>query len=132
MHFRNSVDIICAMGKKHRPINQRILETQAQLASLMAKQAKEEVAQDPQIQQLDEQIQEQNALIVKLNRWENEATEKVKNFEARAEEWRQKETFAKSQKPNANREMAELKEKRRVLAEKLASEMDISDMIEME
>lgn len=116
------------MGKKHRPINERILETQAQLASLMAKQAKEEVAKNPEIMQLDELIKAQNALIVKLNRWESEATEKVKNFEARALEWRQKGESAKSQKPEANRNMAELKEKRKALAEKLASEMNLSDL----
>jgi chaperonin cofactor prefoldin len=78
------------MGKTHRPINERIAETQAQLAQLLARQAKVEVSQDPQIQELDARIKDLNAQLVKLNRWETDAEEKYANFIKRAEAWQVK------------------------------------------
>ena len=121
---------MCIMGKKHRPINQRILETQAQLAKLMANQAKDEIALNPQIQELDMEIKDLNAELVKMNRWESEAQEKVANFMARAREWETKGTSARQAKPTLLKQLQEVKSSRKVLAEALASnlEIDVSDM----
>ena len=118
------------MGKKHRPINQRILETQAQLAKLMANQAKDEIALNPQIQELDMEIKDLNAELVKMNRWESEAQEKVANFMARAREWETKGTSARQAKPDLLKQLQRVKSNRKVLAESLASsiELDVSDM----
>ncbi len=114
------------MGNKHRPINQRILETQAQLAKLMANQAKDEIAQNPQIQDLDMEIKDLNAEMVKMNRWENESEEKVVVFLERAEQWRVKGESAKNAKPDILKELAEVKSKRKALAESLASNLDLN------
>jgi chromosome segregation ATPase len=114
------------MGKKHRPIDQRILETQAQLAQLMAKQAKDEIATNPQIQELDMEIKDLNAEMVKMNRWESEAEEKVENFMRRADEWRTKGQSAKGAKPSILQSLAEVKSKRKALAEQLASTIELN------
>ena len=111
------------MGKTHRPINERIAETQAQLAQLLARQAKVEVSQDPQIQELDARIKDLNAQLVKLNRWETDAEEKYANFIQRAEAWQVKGAEAKSQKPSVLSELTEVKEQRKTLAGELAMEM---------
>ena len=118
------------MGNKHRPIDQRILETQAQLAQLMAKQAKDEIAKNPQIEDLDMQIKDLNAEMVKMNRWESEAEDKVENFMRRASEWRVKGESAKNAKPDILKGLAEVKSQRKALAEQLAStiELDTEDM----
>ena len=118
------------MGKKHRPINQRILETQAQLAKLMANQAKDEIALNPEIQELDMEIKDLNAELVKMNRWESEAEEKVANFMARAREWEVKGTSARHAKPDILKSIQEVKRTRKTLAESLATsiELDVSEM----
>ena len=116
---------VAIMGNKHRPINQRILETQAQLAALVAKQAKEQVSQDPQIQALDERIKDLNSQVIKLNRWENEATEKYQHFINRAEAWQAKGDSAKSQKPSVLQSLAAVKAERKALAEDLAMNMEL-------
>ena len=117
------------MGRQHRPINQRIAETQNQLAQLLAKQAKAEVAQDPQIQALDERIKDLNATIVKLNRWETDAEEKYQNFIERAEAWQVKGAEATSQKPSVLKELATIKEQRKQLAGELALQMGDLELI---
>tara|TARA_R110000824_G_C15153928_1_gene671313 strand:- start:411 stop:770 length:360 start_codon:yes stop_codon:yes gene_type:complete len=114
------------MGNKHRPINQRILETQAQLAKLMANQAKDEIAQNPQIQDLDMEIKDLNAEMVKMNRWENESEEKVVVFLQRAEQWRVKGESATNAKPDILKSLAEVKIRRKALAESLASSMELN------
>ena len=118
------------MGNQHRPINERIAETQAQLAALMARQAKVEVSKDPQIQELDERIKDLNSQVIKLNRWENEAVEKYQNFIERAEAWQTKGEDAKSQKPSVLQALNATKAERKALAESLAlnMELDTEDM----
>ena len=118
------------MGNQHRPINERIAETQAQLAALMARQAKVEVSKDPQIQELDERIKDLNSQVIKLNRWENEAVEKYQNFIERAEAWQTKGEDAKSQKPSVLQALNATKAERKALAESLALniELDTEDM----
>jgi hypothetical protein len=118
------------MGNQHRPINERIAETQAQLAALMARQAKVEVSKDPQIQELDELIKNLNSQVIKLNRWENEAVEKFANFIKRAEAWKIKGEDAKSQKPSVLQALNATKAERKALAESLAvnMELDTEDM----
>lgn len=118
------------MGKTHRPINERIAETQAQLAQLLARQAKVEVSQDPQIQELDARIKDLNAQLVKLNRWETDAEEKYANFIKRADAWQVKGAEAKSQKPSVLLELTEVKEQRKTLAGELAMEMGDLELVD--
>ena len=112
------------MGK-HRPVSDRIAEAQAQLASLMAKAAKAEISQSPEIQAIDKEIKEIQVSTLKYNRWASEGAEKVENFRLRAVQWEQRLEEAVAKRDAANKQLTALRAKRKALAEKLASEMQV-------
>ena len=112
------------MGK-HRPVSDRIAEAQAQLAALMAKAAKDEVNASPEIQAIDKEIKEIQVSTLKFNRWAFEGAEKVENFRRRALEWEQRLEEATQKRDAANKKLTALRNKRKALAEKLASEMQV-------
>jgi len=107
------------MGK-HRPVADRIAEAQAQLAALMAKAAKKQISADPQVQAIDDQIRELQNGVLKYNRWHAEAPDKIRNFEARADEWRDRLKQSESKRAEANLAIADLREKRKALVADLA------------
>ena len=112
------------MGK-HRPVSDRIAEAQAQLAALMAKAAKAEISQSPEIQAIDKEIKEIQVSTLKFNRRASEGAEKVENFRRRAAEWEQRLEEATQKRDEANKKLTALRNKRKALAEKLASEMQV-------
>ena len=112
------------MGK-HRPVSDRIAEAQAQLAALMAKAAKDEVNASPEIQAIDKEIKEIQVSTLKFNRWASEGAEKVENFRRRALEWEHRLEEATQKRDAANKKLTALRNKRKALAEKLASEMQV-------
>lgn len=114
------------MGK-HRPVQDRIAEAQAQLAALVAKAASKQTANDPQVQAIDEQIREVQNSVLKFNRWHSEAPDKIANFEARADEWRDRLKTADKARAKASREVASLREKRKALVAKLAAELKVTE-----
>ena len=112
------------MGK-HRPVSDRIAEAQAQLAQLMAKASKAEVNASPEIQALDKEIKAVQVSMLKFNRWASEGNDKIANFEARAREWQSRLTEANAKKAEANKTITALRAKRKALAEKLASDIQV-------
>ena len=108
---------------KHRPVADRIAETQAQLASLVAKANKEQINTNPDIVALDEQIKGVQVSMLKFNRWASEGEEKIANFKARVVEWENRLDTAKAKRKEANIQIEALREERKALAESLASEI---------
>ena len=112
------------MGK-HRPVSDRIAEAQAQLAALMAKASKAEISKSPEIQAIDKEIKEIQVSTLKFNRWASVGAAKVQNFRRRAAEWEQRLEEATQKRDEANKKLTALRNKRKALAEKLASEMQV-------
>mgnify|MGYP005820439867 FL=1 len=110
------------MGK-HRPVTDRIAETQAQLNALMAKAAKEQVNDDPAIQEIDKTIKTIQKDTLKYNRWAEEGEAKIQNFLLRTQLWRDRLAEAEDKKAMAAKELTKLRKQRKELAESLASEM---------
>ena len=112
------------MGK-HRPVSDRIAEAQAQLAALMAKAAKSQISDSPEIQAIDKEIKTIQTSMLKYNRWATEGEEKVANFLRRAEEWKQRIVEANDKRSEANKQLTALRDKRKALAETLAQSIEI-------
>ena len=110
------------MGK-HRPVDDRIAETQAQLAALLAKQAKEQVNESPEIQAIDAEIKKINANNLKYARWAKEGKEKIANFKERVITWEMRLADALPHTAEAKDKLESLRKKRKKLAEELASQM---------
>ncbi len=108
---------------KHRPVSDRIAETQAQLSALIAKANKEQINESPEIQALDAEIKAVQVSMLKFNRWASEGAEKIENFKARVIEWEERLEVAKSKRAEANIQIEALRDKRKALAETLASEI---------
>jgi len=112
------------MGK-HRPVADRIAEAQSQLAALMAKESKAEINASPEIQAIDSEIKEVQVSMLKFNRWASEGEEKIRNFQTRVAVWKDRLAEATSRKEEANKTITALRSKRKALAEKLASEIQV-------
>ena len=110
------------MGK-HRPVDVRLAEAQAQLAALMARASKSQVSDDPRIQEIDKKVKGIQTLMLKYNRWAAEGKSKVENFEQRAQLWRERMEIAEEKRREANAEIDILKTQRKQLALELANEM---------
>jgi chromosome segregation ATPase len=112
------------MGK-HRPVSDRIAETQAQLSALMAKAAKDQINDSPEIQEIDSAIKSIQISMLKYNRWASEGEDKIENFLKRAEQWRDRLADAQDKRKKAGVELDALRLKRKTLAEELASSLEI-------
>tara|TARA_R110002051_G_scaffold290805_1_gene354547 strand:- start:785 stop:1129 length:345 start_codon:yes stop_codon:yes gene_type:complete len=108
---------------KHRPVSDRIAETQAQLAALVAKANKEQINDSPEVQALDKEIKAVQVSMLKFNRWASEGAEKIENFKQRVVEWESRLKTAKAERATANAKIEDLRSKRKTLAETLASEI---------
>ena len=110
---------------KHRPVNQRIAETMAHLASLQAKANKEAVNDDPRIGEIDNRIREINNSMLKYNRWASEWETKVEDFEKRVATWISRGEKADAWLAQYKEDMSALKEKRNLTAAEVAKEMSV-------
>jgi len=110
------------MGK-HRAVEDRIAETQAQLASLLAKSAKDAVDESPEIKAIDKEIKTITVATLKFNRWASEGEDKIANFKARVVTWEQRLAKAQTEVATAKDKLDGLRKKRKKLAETLASQM---------
>tara|TARA_R100000963_G_C4618151_1_gene86462 strand:- start:353 stop:697 length:345 start_codon:yes stop_codon:yes gene_type:complete len=108
---------------KHRPVSDRIAETQAQLAALVAKANKEQINDSPEVKLLDSQIKSVQISMLKFNRWASEGADKIENFKARVVEWEGRLKTANDERAKANAKIEVLRSKRKALAETLASEI---------
>jgi len=108
---------------KHRPVSDRIAETQAQLAALIAKENKAQINESPEIQALDEKIKAVQVSMLKFNRWASEGEDKIENFKARVVEWQERLSEATTKRKEANIQIEALRSTRKALAETLASEI---------
>ena len=112
---------------QHRPVNDRIAETLAQLALLQAKANKEVVNQDPRIVAIDDEIQKINNSMLKFNRWNTEWEQKVVDFEARVVEWKQRGVEASAKIREANQALASLKDSRKKMSVEVSQEIVAED-----
>ena len=110
------------MGK-HRAVEDRIAETQAQLASLLAKSAKDAVDASPEIQAIDAEIKKVTTDNLKFARWAAEGADKIANFQARVATWEVRLAEATLAVSDAKNKLESLRKKRKKLAGTLASQM---------
>ena len=110
------------MGK-HRAVEDRIAETQAQLASLLAKSAKDAVDASPEIKAIDKEIKTITTDTLKFNRWASEGEDKIANFKERVATWEKRLAKATEEVAKAKDKLESLRKKRKKLAETLASQM---------
>ena len=108
---------------KHRPINERMAELQAQMVALQTKQNKDAVNADPKVQALDAEITTLNNTALKWKRWEKDATKKVSDFEARVIEWENRGEQAEAWLSQYKADLSELKEQRNLVANEVAKGM---------
>tara|TARA_R110002167_G_scaffold291904_2_gene496670 strand:- start:119 stop:463 length:345 start_codon:yes stop_codon:yes gene_type:complete len=111
------------MGQ-HRPLNDRIAETQAQLMALKAKMLKDQINESSEIIAIDDEIREITNSMLKYNRWASEGEEKIANFNARAIEWESRLLLASQKRKEANITLTSLREQRKEKAESMASDME--------
>tara|TARA_R100000963_G_C4610625_1_gene81181 strand:+ start:174 stop:512 length:339 start_codon:yes stop_codon:yes gene_type:complete len=111
------------MGQ-HRPLNDRIAETQAQLMALKAKMLKDQINESDEIIAIDDSIREITNSMLKYNRWASEGEEKIANFQARVLEWEDRLQIATQKRREANLTLDGLRIKRKETAESMASEME--------
>jgi len=111
------------MGQ-HRPLNDRIAETQAQLMALKAKMLKDQINESDEIIAIDDEIREITNSMLKYNRWASEGEEKIANFQARVVEWEERLQIATQKRREANLTLDALRIKRKETAESMASEME--------
>lgn len=112
------------MGK-HSPVADRIALAKAKLAALMAKEAKSEINSNPAIQKIDEHMKAIQNDMLKYNRWASEGEEKIANFEARAQEWKERLEEAVVRRGKAAEQMDALRSERKKLSGELVKEMGI-------
>tara|TARA_R110000751_G_scaffold36827_2_gene89686 strand:- start:1695 stop:2039 length:345 start_codon:yes stop_codon:yes gene_type:complete len=110
------------MGK-HRAVEDRIAETQAQLASLLAKSAKDAVDESPEIKAIDQQIKQVTSDNLKFARWAVEGDAKIANFQERVRTWEKRLAKATEEVSKAKSKLESLRKKRKGLAVTLASQM---------
>jgi len=114
------------MGK-HRAVTDRIAETQAQLASLMAKAAKSQINESPEIKAIDKDIKTIQVSMLKFNRWASEGEEKILNFKERVKTWEKRLVEATAKRKDAAAKLEVLRFNRKELAEEMASSIEIED-----
>ena len=114
------------MGK-HRPVNDRIAETQAQLAALMAKAAKDQINDSPEIKAIDKEIKDIQVSMLKFNRWASEGEEKIANFKERVVTWEGRLEVATQKRKEAAVKLDALRKQRKDMAEDMASSIEIED-----
>jgi len=114
------------MGK-HRAVSDRIAETQAQLAALMAKAAKAQINESPEIKAIDKEIKTIQVSMLKFNRWASEGAEKIENFKERVKTWEKRLVEATAKRKEASEKLDVLRASRKTLAEEMASSMEIED-----
>ena len=109
--------------RTHRPADVRLQEAMAQVAKLQAKVNAEAVNASPEIQAIDAQIKQhkadRQAAKLAAGQWED----KVANFLARANAWREKGQNAEVLVAEANDAIQALQEQRSQLAAEIAAEM---------
>tara|TARA_R100000963_G_C4585775_1_gene64913 strand:+ start:288 stop:629 length:342 start_codon:yes stop_codon:yes gene_type:complete len=110
------------MGK-HRAVEDRIAETQSQLSALLAKAAKEQVDESPEIQAIDKEIKKITSDTLKFNRWASEGADKIANFQERVATWEVRLAEATKAVATAKDKLEGLRKKRKKLAGELASKM---------
>ena len=110
------------MGK-HRAVEDRIAETQSQLNALLAKAAKDQVDESPEIQAIDAEIKKINSDNLKYARWASEGEEKIANFQKRVRTWEERLADATEKVATAKDRLDSLRKKRKKLAGELASQM---------
>jgi len=110
---------------KHRPVADRIAETQAQLNALIAKANKDTINESPEIQAIDDEIRVITNSMLKYNRWASEGEEKISNFEARVVEWENRLAEAKVKRSEATKAIEALRSKRKALAEDMAQSLEL-------
>jgi chromosome segregation ATPase len=110
------------MGK-HRAVEDRIAETQSQLNALLAKAAKEQVDESPEIQAIDKEIKKITTDTLKFNRWASEGEDKIANFKERVAIWEARLAKATEEVSKAKNKLEGLRKKRKKLAGELASQM---------
>jgi chromosome segregation ATPase len=110
---------------KHRPVADRIAETQAQLSALIAKANKTQINESPEIQALDKQIKDIQVSMLKFNRWASEGEEKIENFQSRVVEWENRLATATEKRLEANTQIEALRLERKALAESMAGDIEV-------
>lgn len=108
---------------QHRPIAERMQELQAQMVALQVKQNKEVIKSDPRVMEVDSKIAELNKDALKWKRWEKEADQKAKDFEARKNEWIARGERAESWLTQYKEDLSRLTTERNTIAEEVASEL---------
>jgi predicted nucleic acid-binding Zn-ribbon protein len=108
---------------KHRPVEERMAELQAQMVALTVKQNKDIVNAHPNVLALDIQIESLNNKALKWKRWEKDAEKKVRDFTARVSEWENRGEDAESWLSQYKRDLAALKEQRNLVANEVARGM---------
>ena len=108
---------------KHRPLETRMTELQAQMASLQAQANKAEVDAHPGVQALDAEIDSLNKKALKWKRWQKDADKKVRDFQARVAEWENRGEEADAWLSDYKAELDDLKAKRNLVANEVAKGM---------
>jgi len=111
------------MGK-HRPVESRIAELQAQMVSLQLKANKEAVANNPEVAKIDSQISQLNKDALKWKRWQSDADQKIEDFKARVSEWESRRDSASEWMENYKAELKDLKNRRDEVATQALEEME--------
>jgi len=108
---------------KHRPIQDRMADLQAQMVALQVKSNKDEVNADPKVKALDAEIHTLNMTALKWKRWEKDASKKISDFQARVVEWENREEQAEAWLSQYKADLSELKEQRNLVANEVAKGM---------
>ena len=108
---------------KHRPINERMAELQAQMVALQTKQNKAAVNADPKVQAIDSEINDLNNQALKWKLWSKDAEQKILDFQKRVAEWENRSEQADSWLAQYKTDLSELKEKRNLVANEVAKGM---------
>ena len=108
---------------KHRPIETRMAELQAQMNALQAQKNKAQVTAHPKVQAIDAEINELNKKALKWKRWQKDADKKVRDFQARVAEWQNRGEEADAWLSDYKADLDELKAKRNLVANEVAKGM---------
>ena len=99
------------MGK-HRTIDTRLQELQAQMVALQVKANKDAVAQNPTVRSIDGEIDDLNKSALKWKRWAKDADQKIVDFENRVSEWEHRRDEASGWLDNYSDALTDLKSRR--------------------
>jgi predicted nucleic acid-binding Zn-ribbon protein len=111
------------MGK-HRTADERLAELQAQMVSLQIKAKKDEIAQNPEIKEIDAEIADLNNSALKWKRWQKDADQKIVDFQNRVTEWESRKDSASDWLDGYKAELEDLKARRDTVAEQALEEME--------